>query len=115
MREEPPLCRVRVFLLRLRASSGKVNTRELRYVGWGVGERVRIDKRWRIVIPAKFRRSLRVGEELIVEERGAEIVLRKAPREDLLKRFGEIKLFADEKLVERSAERGKHRYGGRKV
>ena len=56
-----------------------------------------------------------MGEELIIEERGAEVVLRKAPREELLARFNEINLFTDKKLVEKSAERGKHRYGGREV
>ena len=86
-------------------------------VGWGVGvgEKVKIDDRWRIVIPARFRKHLKVGDELIVEDRGLEIVLRRVPREDLLREFREIKLFASEEMVGRSAERGKHRYGGRKV
>ena len=77
-----------------------------------MGERVRIDERWRIVIPSKFRRWLRPREELIVEERGGEIVLRRAPREELLRRFHDVKLYVDEALREVGAEGGKHRFGG---
>ena len=77
-----------------------------------MGERVRIDERWRIVIPSKFRRWLRPRDELIVEERGGEIVLRRAPREELLRRFHDVKLYVDEALREVGAEGGKHRFGG---
>ena len=77
-----------------------------------MGERVRIDERWRIVIPSKFRRWLRPRDELIVEERGEEIVLRRAPREELLRRFHDVKLYVDEALREVGAEGGKHRFGG---
>lgn len=80
----------------------------------GVGERVKIDERWRIVIPSRFREGLRPRDELVVERRGAEIVLKKASREDLLKEFNEIKLFVNENLRTLSAEKGKHMYGGRK-
>ena len=77
-----------------------------------MGEKVRIDERWRIVIPSKFRRWLRPRDELIVEERGGEIVLRRAPREELLRRFHDVKLYVDEGLREVGAEGGKHRFGG---
>ncbi len=79
-----------------------------------MGERVKIDERWRIVIPSRFREGLRPRDELVVERRGAEIVLKKASREDLLKEFNEIKLFVNENLRTLSAEKGKHMYGGRK-
>lgn len=86
------------------------------FVGWGVGmgERVKIDSRWRIVIPSRFRKGLRTSDELIVEERGSEIILRKVSNEDIMKRFNEIKLFVGEKMREKGAESGKHRYGGYK-
>ncbi len=77
-----------------------------------MGEKVRIDERWRIVIPSRFRRGLRPKDELIVEGRGSEIVLRKLSREDILQEFNEIKLFVDESLKALGAESGKHRYGG---
>lgn len=85
-------------------------------MGWGmgVGEKVKIDERWRIVIPSKFRKGLKPKDELIVEERGSEIVLRKATKKDILKKFDEIKLFVDEKLRTLGAESGKHKYGGYK-
>jgi len=77
-----------------------------------MGEIVSIDERWRIIIPSKFRKGLKPKDELLVEEKGSEIVLRKASREDILKEFYSIKLFIDEKLKTLSAESGKHRYGG---
>jgi len=79
-----------------------------------VGERVRIDERWRIIIPSKFREGLKPRDELVVEKRGAEIILRRVSREDILKEFNEIKLFANEKLRSLNAEHGKHKYGGYK-
>jgi len=85
-------------------------------MGWGmgVGEKVKIDERWRIVIPSKFRKGLKPKDELIVEERGSEIILRKATKKYILKKFDEIKLFVDEKLRTLGAESGKHKYGGYK-
>jgi AbrB family looped-hinge helix DNA binding protein len=85
-------------------------------VGWGVGmgEKVKIDSRWRIVIPSEFRKGLKTNDELIVEERGSEIILRKTSNEDIMKRFDKIKLFVNEKLRKREAESGKHRYRGYK-
>jgi len=85
-------------------------------MGWGVGvgDRARIDERWRIVIPAKFRIGLKPRDELTVEKRGSEIVLRKVSREDALKEFDETKLFVEEELRTLGAESGKHRYGGYK-
>jgi bifunctional DNA-binding transcriptional regulator/antitoxin component of YhaV-PrlF toxin-antitoxin module len=79
-----------------------------------VGERIRIDERWRIVIPSKFRKGLKPKDELIVEERGSKIILKKLSREDILKEFNETKLFVDEKLRALGAESGKHKYGGYK-
>ncbi|MGC8932709.1 MAG: hypothetical protein ACP5KE_04830 [Candidatus Methanodesulfokora sp.] len=72
----------------------------------------KIDSRWRIVIPFRSRKGLKTKGELIMEERGSEIMLRKASNEDIMKRFHEIKLFVNEKLRKREAESGKHRYGG---
>ncbi|MCD6469261.1 hypothetical protein J7L29_00475 [Candidatus Bathyarchaeota archaeon] len=79
-----------------------------------MGERVRIDERWRIIIPSKFREGLKPRDELVVEKRGAEIILRRVSREDILKEFNEIKLFANEELRSLNAEHGKHKYGGYK-
>ena len=80
-----------------------------------MGEKVRIDERWRIVIPSKFRRGLKPKDELIVEGRGSEIILRKkASRGDILRKFNELKLYVDEELKTVGAESGKHRYGGYK-
>jgi len=85
-------------------------------MGWGVGvgERVKIDERWRIVIPSKFREGLKPRDELVVERRGNEIILRKTSRKDILREFNEVKLFVEEKLRYLDAEAGKHRYGGYK-
>jgi len=85
-------------------------------MGWGVGvgERVKIDERWRIVIPSKFREGLKPRDELVVERRGNEIILRKTSRKDILREFNEVKLFVEEKLRYLDAETGKHRYGGYK-
>jgi len=84
-------------------------------MGWGMGETVKIDDRWRIVIPRKFRRGLKPRDELIVEKRGSEIILKKAQNKDLVKEFEEIKLYAPEDRIVLNAERGKHKYGGRKL
>ena len=75
---------------------------------------MRIDERWRIIIPSKFREGLKPRDELVVEKRGAEIILRRVSREDILKEFNEIKLFANEGLRSLNAEHGKHKYGGYK-
>lgn len=77
-----------------------------------MGVRVRLDDRWRIVIPLKFRKGLKPKDELIIEERGSEIVLRRVSREDILREFNELILFVDEKYSMLNAERGKHKYGG---
>ncbi len=79
-----------------------------------MGNKVRIDERWRIVIPAEFRAGLKPKDELVVERRGAEIVLRKASRMDIFEEFQKTKLFVDEKFAALDAERGKHRFGGLK-
>ncbi|MBS7658914.1 MAG: AbrB/MazE/SpoVT family DNA-binding domain-containing protein [Candidatus Bathyarchaeia archaeon] len=79
-----------------------------------MGEKVKIDERWRIVIPSKFRKRLKPKDELMIEERGYEIVLRKVSKKDFLKEFNEVKLFVNEELKTFDAERGKHKYGGYK-
>ncbi|MEM2154457.1 MAG: AbrB/MazE/SpoVT family DNA-binding domain-containing protein [Nitrososphaeria archaeon] len=79
-----------------------------------MGERVRIDDRWRIIIPVKFRKGLEPKDELIIEERGSEIVLRKISSEDILRAFNEIKLVVEDKLKTLGAESGKHKFGGYK-
>lgn len=56
-------------------------------VGVEMGERVKIDERWRIVIPSRFRKGLLPKDELEVEERGSEIILRKVSSEEILKEF----------------------------
>jgi len=58
--------------------------------------------------------GLKPRDELVVERRGAEIILRRVSREDILKEFNEIKLFANEELRSLNAEHGKHKYGGYK-
>ena len=73
---------------------------------------MRIDDKWRIVIPAKFRSGLKPRDEVIVERRGGEIVIRKASREDILETFRSIKLYAHGETRTLNAEAGKHRYGG---
>ncbi|MEM2928307.1 MAG: AbrB/MazE/SpoVT family DNA-binding domain-containing protein [Nitrososphaerota archaeon] len=85
-------------------------------MGWevGVGEKAKIDDKWRIVIPSKFRKSLKPRDELIIEERGSEIVLRKTSKENILKEFNEIKLFVLKDFRTLGAESGKHKYGGYK-
>ena len=77
-----------------------------------MGEKVRIDSKWRIVIPAKFRNGLKPKDELIVERRGQEIILRKASRSGILNEFHKVKLFTNKRLRSLNAEHGKHRYGG---
>lgn len=79
-----------------------------------MGERVKIDDRWRIVIPKKFRRGMRTGGFLIIERRGDVLLLRKKRENELAKRFEEIKLKAEEGRDNWDAEIGKHRYGGAK-
>lgn len=79
-----------------------------------MGEKVRIDDRWRIVIPIKYRKGLKPKDELIVEMRGSELILRKASREDILKEFNQLKIYLEEDLTSLNAEKGKHRYGGYK-
>jgi len=83
-------------------------------VGWGVGmgEIVKIDSRWRIVIPKKFRDNLKPNDEFIVEKIGDTIVLRKFNREELIKEFNEIKLYTKDEMKNANAERGKELYGG---
>ena len=77
-----------------------------------MGEKVRIDDKWRIVIPVKFRDGLKPRDEVIVEKRGGEIIIRKASKEELLKKFRSIKLFISDEARTLNAESGKHRYGG---
>jgi len=76
-----------------------------------MGERVRVDDRWRVVIPRRLREGIRPGDELVAERVGNAIVLRVAAREDLVREFEEVKLYAGER-AEWDAEVGKHRYGG---
>jgi len=85
-------------------------------MGWGVGvgEKVRIDERWRIVIPKRFRKGLKPKDELIVERRGSDIILRKRERKDIVNEFHKIKLIVEDKLKNLGAEEGKHKYGGYK-
>jgi len=77
-----------------------------------VGEIVKIDDKWRVSIPKRFRGKLRTGDKLKVELRGGDIVLRRIDREDLVKKFESIRLEIDEERARLDAETGKHRYGG---
>ena len=77
-----------------------------------MGEIVRIDDRWRITIPARFRKGLKPGDILIIERRGEKLILRKFSREDILKRFNEIRLVVDDRMRALDAGYGKHTYGG---
>jgi len=79
-----------------------------------MGEKVKIDERWRIVIPKKFRKGLNPRDELVVERRGSDIILRKRERKDILNEFHKIKLVVENDLRSLGAEEGKHRYGGYK-
>jgi len=75
----------------------------------GVGK-TRVDSRWRITLPASARGNLKPGDEVLVEERGNVIVIRKAV--DPLKVFREVKLYVgDEKLRAAGAGQAKHVYG----
>ncbi|MCD6509420.1 MAG: hypothetical protein J7L11_03405 [Thermoprotei archaeon] len=72
--------------------------------------RTRVDKRWRITLPATARGNLRPRDEVIVEERGNMIVIRKAVNP--FKIFQEVKLYVkEEKLVKADASEAKHTYG----
>jgi len=77
-----------------------------------VGEKVRVDSKWRIVIPRRFRGKIRVGDVMIVEADGDAIVLRKEKSEDLVEKFQAIKLTTSEDMRKGNAELAKHRYGG---
>ncbi len=75
----------------------------------GVGK-TKVDSRWRITLQASARGNLRPGDEVLVEERGNVIVIRKAV--DPLKVFREVKLcVGDEKLRAVGADQAKHVYG----
>ena len=79
-----------------------------------MGEKVKIDERWRIVIPKRFRKGLKPRDELVVEKRGSDIILRKSERKDILNEFHKIKLIVKDEFRSLGAEEGKHRYGGYK-
>ena len=83
-------------------------------MGWGVGmgEIVKIESRWRIVIPKKYRSDLKPDDELLVEKIGDTIVLRRFNREELVKEFNKIKLYTSDDMKKANAERGKELYGG---
>ncbi len=81
-------------------------------VGMGVGK-AKIDKKWRITLPAAVRKGLKPGDEVIVEERCGVIIIRKAI--DLLEEFKNIKLYVkDKELVKADASEAKHVYGALK-
>ncbi len=77
-----------------------------------MGETVKVDDKWRIVLPKKYREGLRRGDQLVVERRGDEIILRKVERDDLVMKFEEIKLRVSRERRNWNAENGKHEFGG---
>jgi len=78
-------------------------------VGMGVGK-AKIDSRWRITLPVSARGNLRPGDEVIVEEQGNVIIIRKAI--NVLEEFRKIKLYIEnESLVKDDASVAKHIYG----
>ncbi len=77
-----------------------------------MGDKVRIDDRWRIVIPQKYREGLKPRDELIISREGDRIILRKAGNKEILDMLRRVKLYIEEELRELDAEEGKHRYGG---
>jgi len=86
--------------------------RSLVGVGMGVGK-ARVDGRWRITLPAGARGNLKPGDEVVVEEHGDVIVIRKAM--DPLKVFHEVVLrVEDRELALKDASEAKHIYGALK-
>ena len=85
-------------------------------MGWvmGMGEIVKIDERWRVVIPKRFRRGLKPRDELIVERRGSDIILRKRERKDIINEFQKIKHIVGDEFKNLGAEVGKYKYRGYK-
>ncbi|QOJ79254.1 AbrB/MazE/SpoVT family DNA-binding domain-containing protein [Infirmifilum lucidum] len=73
--------------------------------------RVKIDSKWRVVLPREVREGLKPGDEVVVERLGSTIVMRKASREELVRKFEELKLYAG-RGENWDAEVGKHRFGG---
>ncbi len=72
--------------------------------------REKIDNRWRITLPAGARGRFKPGDEVIVEEHGNVIIIRKAF--DPLKEFMKTKLYVRNKeLAKADASEAKHVYG----
>ena len=77
--------------------------------GMGMGK-TKVDSRWRITLPASTRGNLRPGDEVIVEEQGNLIIIRKAT--NVLEEFRKIKLYIEnENLIKANASIAKHVYG----
>jgi len=75
----------------------------------GVGK-AKVDKRWRITLPVTARGGLKPGDEVIVEERGNVIIIRKVLHP--LEEFQKIKLYVkDKKLIKADASEAKHVFG----
>ncbi len=72
--------------------------------------REKIDNIWRITLPAGARGRFKPGDEVIVEEHGNVIIIRKAF--DPLKEFMKTKLYVRNKeLAKADASEAKHVYG----
>lgn len=74
----------------------------------GVGK-ARVDSRWRITLPSSARGNLRPGDEVIVEEQGSILIIRKAI--NVLEEFHKIKLYTEKNLEKADAAEAKHVYG----
>ena len=72
-----------------------------------MAEIVKIDSKWRITIPKKYRKNLKPNDQLLIEKIGDTIILRKFNRENLLKEINEIKLYTKGKMRKTNAEKGK--------
>jgi len=82
---------------------------------WDVGKIVKIDSKWRILIPKDFRDDFKPGEEVIIEKGGKGLlIIRKKPRnaKEILDKIKEIKLEGDPNRIFDDAAKVKDMYWG---
>ncbi len=81
----------------------------------GAGKKVKIDKKWRIVIPREIRKNLNVGDEVTVslDEKGRIIIEKANDWRKKLEEIKAIKLHGDKSKIRLDAAKLKGRYEGK--
>ena len=82
----------------------------------GVGKTVKIDKKWRILIPKEIRKYFKIGDEVMITlDKDGKVVIKKT--KDWKRKIEEIKsikLKGDKSKIRLDAAKVKDEFGGKK-